>query len=905
MIWHKLPLSEIEKELNTDFRLGLSAQEAGRRFKDNGPNELPAGKKEGWARIFLRQFESPLIYVLIIAAIIILFIGELADSLFIAIVLLFNAVVGAIQEGRAESTLLALRKFATTNATVIREGKETIIPDREVVRGDIIFLHEGDKVPADARLIEANTLRAQEASITGESKPVHKDPNISPDQYAPISAQTNMLFKGTGIASGRGKAVVTATGLETYLGTVSRVISKIDTEIPLKKNIRRFSEYLIWGIGVFSLGLFGLGVFTGRSWQEMFEITVSLAVSIIPEGLPIVLTLVLASGVWRMAKRNALVKNLQAVEALGEARVIAVDKTGTLTKNELIIRSIYIDGKMFEVSGDGYEPKGEIKLNGNNVAPGNHPELILAGRIAAVCANGRVAYSEESKSWSVSGDPTEASMFVLAEKLGFDKDDVEREAPLIAEIPFDYRLKYHATAHDSGNGKQFITVVGAPESVLPLGGHIYENGKPEPLDKLGMEKIESIFHHMSRAGLRVVAFGYKEKELSRRGENIDVGNIVLAGFYGIGDALRPEVPEAMARAKVAGIRVVMITGDAKLTALAIAKEAGIWQEGDEIITEDDLTHLSEQELLRRIRRTSVFARITPENKMKIIDAYRKSGEIVAMTGDGVNDAPSLVAADLGVAMGKIGTEVAREAADIVLLDDNFGSIVSAVEEGRNMYATIQKVILFLLSTSLGEVMVILGAMLAGWPIPLSAPQILWMNLVTDSFVAFALALDSKEDGLLLARPMGKKNRFLIDRTFLVRMFSMAAVMTFGGLLSFGLVYPADQVKAWTITLTVMVIFQWLNGWNCHSATKSVFEEAPWKNKFLVLGVGLAAIIHISAIYNPFLSSLLNLSSMNWQEWVWSFAIAFLIVIFEELRKSWLRRPRRKKLQLTANDLQPQ
>ncbi len=893
MIWHKLPLPEIERELNTDYRSGLTSEEAKARLAQDGPNELPEGKREGWLRIFLRQFESPLIYVLIVAAIVVFLLGEIIDSLLIAIVLLFNALVGAIQEGRAENTMLALRRFTTTSATVIRDGREMIISDREVVHGDIILLHEGDKVPADARLIEANTLRSEEASITGESRPIHKDPESSPDQYAPISAQTNMVFKGTGIASGRGKAVVTAIGQGTYLGLVSQTISKIDTEIPLRRNIRKFSEYLIWGIGIFSVGLLGLGVAMGRPLAEMFSVTVSLAVSVIPEGLPIVLTLILARGVWRMAKRNALVKKLQAVEALGEAKIIAVDKTGTLTRNELVIHSIYIDGKMFDVLGTGYEPKGEIKLNGNTVTPGSHPELLLAGRIAAVCANARTAYSEEESSWRVSGDPTEASMFVLASKLGFDKDDVERETPLVAEIPFDYRLKYHATAHDMGGGKQFMTVVGAPESVLPLGGKVFENGKPEELTQEKREKIESVFHHMSRAGLRVVAFGYKEEGLSRKGDNIEVSNLVLAGFYGIQDSLRPEVPEAMSRARAAGIRVVMITGDAKLTAVAIAKEAGIWSAGDEVLTDEDLEHLSENELQQRIRRTSVFARITPENKMKIIDAYRKNGQVVAMTGDGVNDAPSLVAADLGVAMGKIGTEVAREAADIVLLDDNFGSIVSAVEEGRNMYATIQKVILFLLSTSLGEVLVILGALILGWPIPLSAPQILWMNLVTDSFVAFALALDLKEEGLLQASPV-QRGRFLIDRTFLVRMFIMSAVMTFGGLLSFGLLYSTDLVKGWTITLTVLAMYQWLNGWNCHSATLSVFEEVPWKNKFLVIGVGLAALLHIGAMYTPFMQKLLDITPLSLEEWAWCFAVGFLIVIFEELRKGWQKRPRRKK-----------
>ena len=888
-VWHALSLQSAERELRADFRNGLSPEEASLRLARYGPNELPRPESEGYFRIFLRQFQSPLIYILIAAGGVVLALGETVDAALIVLVLLFNAVVGMVEEGKAENTLAALRKFSETSATVIRAGRETVVPDREAVPGDLLAIREGEKVPADARVIEAKALQVDEAALTGESNPVLKSAGTVPREDAGISERTDMIYKGTAVLSGSARAVVVATGPETVIGGISRAIAGLDTEIPLKKDIRRLSQIIVWAVGILSVLLFVVGILMGRPLAEMFAVTVSLAISIIPEGLPIVLTLVLAHGVWRMAKRNALVKKLQAVEALGQAKVIAVDKTGTLTRNEMVVRKIYAGGKWFDIEGTGYESQGPIRFEGDTVSPLNHPELLQAGRIASLCANARPIYLEEEKIWKVAGDPTEAALFVLGAKIGFDQDELRRENPELLEMPFDYETKYHAVVRRVAPDRQLLTVAGAPEKVFELCTRISEQGEERPFTAEHRDGIEDVFRQMSRAGLRVVAYAYREMPLEEDTERLEMGGLVFAGFYGMEDSLRPEVPEAMRRAREAGIKVVMITGDSKLTAVAIAKEAGIWREGDGVLSDADIEGLPEAALDQEIGRTTVFARITPEHKMRVIQAYKRRGEVVAMTGDGVNDAPSLVAADLGVAMGRIGTEVAKEAADIVLLDDNFGSIVSAIEEGRAMYRTIQKTLLFLFSTSLGEVLTIAGALLAGMPLPLLAPQILWLNLVTDSFVAFALALDPKDKDLL--KQFRRPSRFLMDGLMVQRMFVMALPIAVGTLFLFQMAYAEDMAKGWTMALTALAAFQWLNGWNCRSETESVFGRNPFANPYLSIFVGAAVVMQIGAMYVPFMQELLHLVPLNLTEWAWVLGVSFSIVAAEELRKLVHRKSR--------------
>jgi len=879
--WYTEDLPIVYKELQTN-EAGLRVEEATRRLKEDGPNTLPEVKPDGYQIIFLRQFQSPLIYLLLAASAAVFFLGEVADGSIILAVLLFNAIVGTIQEGKAQNTLHALKRYVETTATVVRDGTEISIPDYEVVRGDILVLREGEKVPSDARVIVANGLKLDEASLTGESEPVGKTAEVIHTQNLSVAEQKNMVFKGTNVVIGNGRAVVVTIGVNTVIGAIAKEISAIDTEIPLKANIRYLSRAIIVVVAVISIALFILGLIKGEEIVTIFATVISLAVSVIPEGLPIVITLVLATGVWRMSKRNALVKKLQAVEALGQARIIAVDKTGTITKNELVIREVWTDDKTFSISGIGYEPEGSFTLNSSIVDAANHPELLLVGKMAALSASARIFFSENEQRWRVTGDPTEAAIRVFGEKIGFKKDDSLREAPLVSEIPFDYRLKYHAAIFSTTEKDNVLVVSGAPEAVLARSTHIRRDGKNHPFGHDNQEDIKKIFAEMSNRGLRVVAIAMQEKfSESLSPETIE--KLTFVGFFGMQDILRPEVAQAMERATAAGIRVVMITGDYTLTARAIAKEAGIWRECDEILTGVEMDEMSDDELKVRVANVSVFARVTPEHKLRIINAYKNRGEIIAMTGDGVNDAPSLVAADLGVAMGKIGTEVAKEAADIVLLDDNFGSIISAVEEGRSIYKTIKKVILYLFSTSLGEVLVITVALVLGYPLPLLAVQIIWLNFVTDGFLTVALAMEPKESGLLLGT-FERPKKYFVDSLMTRRIVLMALPMMFGTLFLFQKYFETDIGKAWTISLTVLAVFQWFNAWNCRSESKSFFQMNFFSNTYLLVATVVVISLQMVAVYTPFFQRFLHTTPLGISEWLMIVPIAASIVAVEEIRK---------------------
>lgn len=879
-LWYNKTVREVLEELKTNEH-GLPKTEIDERIKKYGQNKMPEGKVDSLFTIFLHQFQSSLIYILCIAALIIFIMGDMIDGFIILIVLIFNAIIGTIQEGKAQNTLVALKKFVETNATVLRDNKEIIISDTELVPGDVIILQEGEKIPADSRIISSVNLKIDESALTGESEPTNKITDKLEQTNITTADQKNMIFKGTHILSGSGKAVVVSTGVNTVIGKISKEITQIDTEIPLKKNIKDLSKLIIIVVSGISLFLFVYGTLTGRSALEMFSVAVSLSVSIIPEGLPVVITLVLSTGVWRMSKRNALVIKLQAVEALGQAKIIAVDKTGTLTRNEMIVKKMFVNDSLFDIDGVGYEPKGNFILNEIIIDPVNHPECILMAKLSTFSSNARIMYSEEKKEWKVAGDPTEAAMLVFSQKVGIHKEDLENEIPIVAEIPFDYKLKYHATIHQDKN-KKIMSVVGAPETILNLSEKIWKNGKSHELSKEEKEKLEKIFSKMSEEGLRVIAVAESENVPEILAPNIIKG-LTFVGFFGIKDALRSEIADAMIQAKSAGIKVVMITGDHKITAEAIAKEAGIFNDGDLILTGQEIDNISENELSQKIKNVSVFARVTPEHKLKIIRAYKKTGEIVAMTGDGVNDAPSLVAADLGVSMGKIGTEVAKEASDIVLLDDNFASIIAAIEEGRSIYKTIKKVILYLFSTSLGEALVILTAILLGYPLPLSPAQIIWLNFVTDGFLVVAIAMEQKESGLL-KKKFSKQNKYLVDKIMSQRIIIMGVIMLIGTMFLFNMYSSYSIVKSMTIALTVLAVFQWFNAWNCKNETESILNKNIFSNKFLIAMTGVVIILQLLIVYNPILQSVFKTVPLNINEWILIISVASSIILVEEIRK---------------------
>ena len=866
--WYQKTIDEVLEAHGTTIN-GLSEQEASLRLKRDGVNALPEAKQPSLVQVFISQFKSPLVYILLIVSVIVLLLGDIADSIVISIVLLFNAVIGTVQEGRANNTLAALKNFIQTQALVVRDGKETVISDKELVVGDIVVLHEGGRIPADGRLIEVVGATVDEASLTGESNAVAKtiDPITEQKGLSTLNPadQLNMVFKGTSIVSGNANFVVTATGVNTQIGQLSVKVMGLDTEIPLQKNVRYLSRIIVIAVTIFCVGFVGWGLWLGLELLVMVKTSVALAVSLIPSGLPIIMTLILANGVWRMSQRKALVKKLAAVEALGHANVIAVDKTGTITRNQLVVKKVFVAGKTFEISGRGYEPKGEASYHGKVVAPDHTAELLLAAKFAAF-ASAELIFDPKTKAWIVQGDPTEAAMLVLAEKLGFGKKAILVNHRLIQEIPFDYRTKYRAVVFEE-NGKHTLAVIGAPEAVASLAGRDHN-------------EFEHAMTEMAGEGLRIIAFGFATVEGAVDPEKIP--KLHFGGLYGMQDTLHREVPGAVADVKSAGMKVVMITGDWPETAKAIARQAGIFEEGDQVLTGADMEKLSKNELLGVLPTTSVFARITPDNKLRIVQGYQELGKVTAMTGDGVNDVPSLVAADLGIAMGKTGTEVTKESADIILLDDNFSTIAAAVEEGRNIYKTIKRAILYLTSTSFGELFTIVGALLLAWPLPVTAVQILWLNLVTDGFLTIAFAAEPKE-GNLLREPYRKPAKYMIDRFMVLRMIPLALIMAIGTLWLFDFYRDGDIAKAQTISLTVLAIYQWYNAFNCRSETRSAFSQA-FTNKWLWAAIAAVALLQWAAVHWGPMQKILGTVDLTLNEWLITLAAASSILIWEELVK---------------------
>lgn len=876
MIWHKLTPEKTLEILGTK-REGLSLSQADEKLRIHGPNILPAKKPDSLAKIIFEQFKSPVIYLLLIAALIVLALGDTVDAIVIVAVLVINAGIGAYQEGKAQNTLRALENFVKTEATVIRGGDEMILSDEHIVPGDIVFLKEGDKIPADARILELSSFRVDESALTGESVPVSK--TIEPldkDDIVPAD-QTNMVFRGTFVVGGNAYVVVTTTGLDTVIGEISQELKQIDTEVPLKENIKKLSRVIIVGVVGVCLALFILGIFKNFGAREMFATVVAISVSAIPSGLPMVVTIILAAGVHRMSKRNALVRKLQAVEALGQASVIAVDKTGTITLNQMMVSKFYADGKIFDITGSGYGLEGDVLFKRDKVVLSDNPLFEIAGKVSVLTAFAEVAYSEENKSWKrMFGDPTEAALLVFAQKLGFHREGFIRENPILIEIPFDSSTGYHAVL-GKVNGENFLAVAGAPETIIPICNSIFKSGKSEKISNEERQELLNEVSNLSKQGLRVIALAYDEDSSEKI--NTKLTSVRFLGLVAIEDSLRQEVSLAVEKAGEAGIKVVMITGDHKETAKALAQRSGIWKEGDLVVSGDDLKRMTIPELKDLLPKTTVFARVAPEHKLKIIEAYRANGEIVAMTGDGVNDALSLAAADLGVSMGKIGTEVAKEASDIVLLDDNFLSIVSAVEEGRSIYATIKKVVLYLFSTSIGEIFAISAAMLLDLPLPLVASQIIWLNFVTDGFLVIALAMEPKEHlhGKSKASPSN-----LIDRLMVERMLLQGFVMMVGTIILFKYFLPSGYAHASTVALTTLAVFQWFNVWNCR--TDKISKKRLKMTPALFWTISIVFTLQLLAVYTPTLQSVLRTTPLSLFDWMLIVMVASSIIVVDLIWK---------------------
>ena len=882
MKWHNLTVEEALKELEVS-RLGLSEEKARERLHQYGPNELREKGKAPAIVVFLHQFASPLIYILLIAAVIELFImHKPTDAAVILAVVTINSIIGFVQESRAERAMEALKRLVVPQAKVLRQGVTLKIDASHLVPGEVILLEAGDRIPADSRLIEAASLSVDESILTGESVPVEKFTGPIEGE-ATVADMGNMVHMGCAVVNGRGVAVVTATGMNTEIGKITAQVQEVKPPpTPLQRNVARLGRY----IGVLVLGiivvLIIIGLAKGYSFEEMFTLAVAAAVSAIPEGLPVMVTVVLALGMRRMARRHALIRKLPAVETMGAVTVICSDKTGTLTESEMTLRQIYLSGRTIEITGAGYRPEGEFLENGQKLEPQKDESLLLALKISALC-NDSTLKSDGDKH-KLLGDPTEGALLVAAFKAGLKQEILDKDQPRLAELPFSSEKRYMATHHPCQDGRAIVYVKGSVDSVLAMSRNILENGIVQEMTPKKREEIEQKNLEMASKALRVMALAYAEcspspEQLSH--EYLD-GSLTLVALVGMIDPPRAEAKKAVADCKRAGIKVVMITGDQKATAVAIGEELGL--PPGEAVTGLELGQMSDEELSDRIEAISVFARVEPLHKLRIVNALKSKGYTVAMTGDGVNDGPALRSADIGVAMGIKGTDVAREASDMVLTDDNFASIVAAVEEGRVIFSNIRRSVFYLLSTNIGELFTWIAAILAGIPLPVVAVQILWINLVTDGVCTIPLGLEPKHRNVL-DEPPRRAKAGIVYSGMLFRIALVALVMSMGTFFMFKWELPRVGLEeARTIAFCMLVAFQWFNALNARSDQQSLFKMGFLGNRLLLGGIGLAILLQAMVIYAPPFQKLFYTVPLDLGDWGIVVLMAGSILVVEELRK---------------------
>jgi len=855
---------EVFEELQTSEK-GLSQAEAETRLAKYGPNTIVEADKIHPLQIFARQFKSPLVWILIAAMIISFVVKEYTDFYVILAIVILNAILGFFQEYKAEEAIAALKKLISLKAIVIRSGMQKEIPASQLVPGDIIILHTGEKIAADARIIEAINLQTQEASLTGESMPVKKLTTTFKKILA-VADRANMVFSSTIVTKGRGKAVVVGTGTSTEIGRIAKLIKEAKPEpTPLQKKLSHLSKFL--GIAVIAIALivFGIGVLYGNAAFTMFLAAIALAVAAIPEGLPAVVTVSLAMGVKKMARHNALVRKLPSVETLGACTVICSDKTGTLTHNEMTVKRIYANDEIIEITGSGYSPEGRFTKS-----PHRFKELLIAGAL-----NNDAKLKKENASWKIIGDPTEAALLVSAKKAGLNPDQLQQKCKRLGEIEFTSERKIMTTVNKLGQ-KSTAYTKGAPEVVLSLCNRALIDGRVVRISKTQKEKILEINEKFAKGALRVLGFAYKELDGKIATKDVEKEMIFL-GLQAMIDPPRPEVKDAIKKCETAGIKVVMITGDHKETAMAIARQLGM---KGKAVTGMDLDRIENFENI--VEDIVVYARVNPTHKLKIIEALKKKGHIVAMTGDGVNDAPALKKADLGIAMGITGTDVAKEASDMILADDNFASIVNAVEEGRTIFDNIKKFVEYLLSSNMGEVLTIFIGILLHMPLPLIAIQILWINLVTDGAPALALSSEPPEPRLM-KRPPRKVEERIVNKKRGIMIFLIGLLMMLGTLGVFQWYNPeTNLIYAQTIAFTTLMMYQMFNVVNMRSEDYSIFS-LKW-NKWLVGAIILSVLLQIGVVHLPFMNSIFNTTPLQAFDWLIAVAIGASVLVFGEAVK---------------------
>lgn len=888
--WHSTDIEEIERILEAKSS-GLTSAEAESRLAKFGPNRLPEQPPPSVWAIIARQFKSPLIYILAAAAVVSLFMQDYKDALFIAIVLVLNGAIGAYQEWRAEKNSQALRKMLQIRATVVRDGEQIEIPAESVVPGDVVILESGNRVPADLRLISGTGLEADESFLTGESLPVAKDPDWRGDEQTVLGDRLNMAFAGATVTRGRAQGIAVATGSATTVGQLALdVMTSRGGKPPLLERMERFTRFIAIAVLIAAAVVGAVGFSLGRyQLHEMFLFCVALAVSAIPEGLPVAMTVALAIATARMASRGVIVRRLTAVEGLGSCTYVATDKTGTLTCNMLTVREVQpFGGAHYTVSGEGFEPNGEVRDdNDQPVDLGKDEQLERLARVGVLCNEADL--HQGARGWHHRGDSVDLALLCFGLKLGLSREQALKEAPLLAQIPFEPEYQYAATFHraDSGRGA-YVCVKGAPERVAEMCALTNEQSRD----------LENSAITLTARGYRVLALadGHIETFDASSDPPDRPSNLNLLGLVAMIDPLRPGARDAVHACHDAGISVSMVTGDHRLTALAIARDLDLAHEEHEVITGEELKQIPQEQWTDVINRVRVYARVEPRQKLEIVNAARAAGHYVAVTGDGVNDAPALRAANIGVAMGKSGTDVAREASELVISDDNFSTIVAGVEEGRVAYDNIRKVIFLLISTGAAEIVVMGMAVITGLPLPLLPVQILWLNLVTNGIQDVALAFEPAEDDVLRRKPR-KPAEPIFDRLMIERSLVTAFVMGLVGVFTFKFMIPAaptdSQITAArNVLLLLMVLFENFHIGNCRSETKSAFALPPWRSPILMGGALTAFLLHLFMMYTPIGTSLLGAEPVSLQTWIILILLASTIIPAIELHKFfWERRKR--------------
>lgn len=888
--WYRKSILEAAAELETDLTTGLTHSTAAGRLEKYGPNELQAQQGPTvWQKI-LSQLKDFLILLLLGAAVISLFLGETSDAIVIFLVVVLNTVLGVVQELKAEKALSALEELTAPLAKVHREGQTREVAAKELVPGDLILLEAGDFVPADARLVTADSLQVNESALTGESVPVAKEAEFTAAEDLPLGDQKNMVFKGTIVTFGRGRALVTGTGMDTELGRIAGLLQTGPEEkTPLQKRLDSFGKQIgLLAIGV-CLFIFLVGILRGNRFYEMFLVAVSLAVAAIPEGLPAIITIVLALGVQRMAGQKAIIRRLPAVETLGSATVICSDKTGTLTQNAMTVRRIVTGTADYAVTGEGLKAEGEFRQGEVPVTVEEQPLLDLILKIGALC-NDAEFLPEEAQ---IIGDPTEGALVVAAAKAGMTRKELQATYPRTQEYPFDSVRKRMSTVHqgtlvpklagEKGEDRHWLLVKGAPDLVLENCQWWLGEDGPQELTAARKAELLKVNHQLATEALRVLAFAFRPDPPSGSPVEEVEKDLTFVGFMGMIDPPRPEAKAALQVCQEAGIAVKMITGDHRDTAVAIAEQLGLAGSTEAVLVGAELEALDGAELAQRVDGVSVFARVSPEHKVRIVDALKQNGAIVAMTGDGVNDAPALKKADIGAAMGQTGTDVAKEAADMVLADDNFATIVRAVQEGRVIFENIKKTVYFLLSCNLGEIVTIFTAILLGWPVPLYPIQILWVNLVTDSLPALALGVDPPE-GDIMKRPPLHPEEGLFDRKARMLLGVFGVFIAAVTLTAFRLGLRESVPKGETMAFATLGLCQLVHAYNFRSLTTSLWRRGIFQNKQLVWASATSAFLHLIVFFTPWLRGIFRTELLPLNDWLIVCGLALTPLLMGEIWK---------------------